>query len=74
MTNQKSKLEELATENVELQHHNRKLQEMLKGEQKVNSSTMDCIKKELEYSTQARVFHILISGSGIAACSCCHIT
>jgi chromosome segregation ATPase len=52
VTNQKSKLEELATENVELQHHNRKLQEMLKGEQKVNSSTMDCIKKELEYSTQ----------------------
>ena len=55
VTNQKSKLEELASENVELQHHNRKLQEMLKGEQKVNTSTMDCIKKELEYSTQASV-------------------
>ena len=55
VTNQKSKLEELASENVELQHHNRKLQEMLKGEQKVNTSTMDCIKKELEYSTQANV-------------------
>ena len=49
---QKSKLEELTSENVELQHHNRKLQEMLKGEQQVNSSTMDCIKKELEYTTQ----------------------
>jgi DNA repair exonuclease SbcCD ATPase subunit len=45
-------LEELTSENVELQHHNRKLQEMLKGEQQVNSSTMDCIKKELEYTTQ----------------------
>jgi regulator of replication initiation timing len=52
VNDQKSKLAELCSENAELQTHNRKLQEMLKGEQQVNSSTMDCIKKELEYTTQ----------------------
>ena len=52
VNDQKSKLQELTSEHVELQHQNRKLQEMLKGEQQVNNSTMDCIKKELEYTTQ----------------------
>ena len=61
VNDQKSKLQELTSEHVELQHQNRKLQEMLKGEQQVNNSTMDCIKKELEYTTQECIIFIDIS-------------
>ena len=58
VNDQKSKLQELTSEHVELQHQNRKLQEMLKGEQQVNNSTMDCIKKELEYTTQECIIEL----------------